>query len=203
MAKIAKLKPRPRKLFDGLMRVRYFDFEDGRIHRANDLLRVRELVPRRGSIGTRHTEVVYKSCKGTKKECKFYTQEREAILERYQDYMKTALAYVKGYPGPVFAAVGVSSKQRVQDLFEENELRGVLVTTKNERPEPFDDSDSPAFLKNPPWVVFREALSVLGVERITLIGELYRRRWWQIMYGSGCVAGARRGLSGFSTSIEK
>ncbi|HAH20591.1 MAG TPA: hypothetical protein DCL49_06785, partial [Candidatus Omnitrophica bacterium] len=140
---------------------------------------------------------------GTKKEYKFYTREKETILNGYQRYMETALAYVKGYPGPVFAAADLSSIKDVQSLFRENKLRGALVITKYAHPEPLGTDLSEFFENVPEWGMLQRALSVLGVKRITLIGELYTRRWWQIMHGWGCVEGARVELSGFSTRIKK
>jgi len=51
------------KKFSGLVRVKYFDHQDGRIKEKRDLLRVREFVERGKPA---YTEIVYKSFKGVK-----------------------------------------------------------------------------------------------------------------------------------------
>lgn len=51
------------KIYEGIMKVRYFDFPDRRIQKAHDLLRAREL-------GDGQVEVVYKSCRKSHKNFK-------------------------------------------------------------------------------------------------------------------------------------
>lgn len=76
LAKIATLQPSAEKLFDGLVRVKYFDFADARIRKKKDLLRVREFIPKRA---TPYTELVYKTYKGVKTGCKYF-EEREMVF---------------------------------------------------------------------------------------------------------------------------
>lgn len=70
-ARIKKLHPKPRKVFSGLVRVRYFDFSDGRVRKKKDLVRVREIVPDRA---TTYTELVYKTYRGIKKDAKYFDE---------------------------------------------------------------------------------------------------------------------------------
>lgn len=70
-AQLKKLKPAPRALFSGLVRIWYFDFPDGRIRKKKDLLRLREFIPKRGSASV---ELVYKIYKGVKKGCKYFEE---------------------------------------------------------------------------------------------------------------------------------
>lgn len=62
-----------KKVFTELMRVRFFDFPDGRIRARGDLLRLRE-------IGKNRTEYVYKTNKRIKGGCKVF-DENEFLLE--------------------------------------------------------------------------------------------------------------------------
>lgn len=71
LKKIAALKPTPDKLFDGLVRVKYFDYADKRIYKKRDLLRVREFVPRQR---TSYVELVYKKYRGVKDACKQFEE---------------------------------------------------------------------------------------------------------------------------------
>ena len=68
---ILKLSPRPKTLFEGLVRINYFDFPDRRIREKRDLLRVREFVEK-GSKP--FTELVYKTYKGVKAGCKYFDE---------------------------------------------------------------------------------------------------------------------------------
>lgn len=70
LANIKKNKPKAKKLFEGLVRIKYFDFSDGRIRKKKDLLRLREF---RGKKKT-FTELTYKTFKGIKKGCKFFEE---------------------------------------------------------------------------------------------------------------------------------
>lgn len=78
-ARIKKLLPKPRKIFSGLVRVRYFDFSGGRVQRKKDLLRVREILPTRGLP---YTELVYKTYKGVKKNAKYFDECEIKIADR-------------------------------------------------------------------------------------------------------------------------
>lgn len=69
--RIKKLKPRPKEVFFGLMRVKYFDFPDRRIRKAKNLLRVRELAPQKGSP---YCEIVYKKFLCVKGNCKHFSE---------------------------------------------------------------------------------------------------------------------------------
>lgn len=74
---ILKLSPRPKKLFEGLLKINYFDFSDHRIYKKRDLARVREFVPARMSARadrTPYTELVYKTYKGVKAGCKYFDE---------------------------------------------------------------------------------------------------------------------------------
>lgn len=69
--RIEKLKPKPQKLFEGLICVKYFDFSDQRIRKKRDLLRVREFVPKEGAG---YVECVYKIYKYVKHGCKYFDE---------------------------------------------------------------------------------------------------------------------------------
>jgi len=69
------------KIHSVFVRVKYFDFPDGSIHKKHDLLRVREFeyLPE----GKRKTEVVYKIFDCIKDKCKIYDEiEFELLGER-------------------------------------------------------------------------------------------------------------------------
>ena len=71
VARILSLRPRPKKVFEGLVRVKYFDFCDGRICKKRDLLRVREISPKGKKP---YTELVYKTFKCVKNMCKYFDE---------------------------------------------------------------------------------------------------------------------------------
>lgn len=75
--KIKKLRPASKKIFEGLVRIKYFDFKDGRVKKKKDLLRVREISPKGKKS---FTELVYKTYKGVKNGCKYF-EECEIRLE--------------------------------------------------------------------------------------------------------------------------
>jgi len=86
IARIKKLKPRPRKIFEGKIAIRYFDFPDGRIRKKRDLLRLRVIAP----AGKKpFTELVYKTYLGVKKGCKYF-DELEFSIPGLQDFEKVA-----------------------------------------------------------------------------------------------------------------
>ena len=109
LARAGKLKPKPKKLFDGLVKIWYFDFPDGRIRNKRDLLRLRGFYPkalRRSSLskarvgqndwikgspsfGTPFCELVYKTYAGVKNGCKFF-EELEFVISGTQDAKKIA-----------------------------------------------------------------------------------------------------------------
>lgn len=60
-----------KKTFEGLVRINYFDFEDGRIRAKKDLLRVREFVP---DVGESYVEIVYKTYGGVQDDCKIFDE---------------------------------------------------------------------------------------------------------------------------------
>lgn len=78
VAQIKKLRPAPKKLFEGLVRVFYFDFPDGTIRAKKDLLRLRTFIPTghsaTSSAKKSYTELVYKVYKGVKKGCKYFEE---------------------------------------------------------------------------------------------------------------------------------
>ena len=76
ISRIKKLRPKPKKIFEGFVRVKYFDYPDGRIRRKKDLLRLREITPKNA---TPFTELVYKTYKGVKHRCKYF-DEMELVL---------------------------------------------------------------------------------------------------------------------------
>ena len=61
---------RAKLIYTGSMKVRYFDFPDGRIRKKGDLLRLREIVKGDGI----HTEFVYKKKRGIKGGCKVFDE---------------------------------------------------------------------------------------------------------------------------------
>lgn len=75
---IKRLKPKPRKVFEGFIRVRYFDFPDQRIRKKRDILRIREFVP---STGKPYTEAVYKIYRGVKKGSKYFEEFEYTIRD--------------------------------------------------------------------------------------------------------------------------
>ncbi len=96
ISSINKLRPKPKKLFEGRVRIRYFDFKDGSIRAKKDLLRVREL---REKGRPARTELVYKIYKGVKNGCKCFEEiEVEQVgpkwFEKLSDFL-TALGFVQ------------------------------------------------------------------------------------------------------------
>jgi len=67
--RLRKLKAK--KVFEALVRVKYFDFEDGSIRAKKDLLRLREFVQKGKEP---YTELVYKIYKGVKGGCKYFEE---------------------------------------------------------------------------------------------------------------------------------
>lgn len=90
-AAIKKLKPAPQKIFQGLVRVSYFDFPDGRIRKKRDLLRVREFFARGEKP---YTELVYKIYKGVKHGCKYF-DECELVIASPGAYETLAALFLR------------------------------------------------------------------------------------------------------------
>lgn len=74
--KLKKFRPAPTKIFEGLVRVFYFDFPDKRILRKKDLLRLRVIHPKGKKAWT---ELVYKKYAGVKSGCKYF-EEFECVV---------------------------------------------------------------------------------------------------------------------------
>lgn len=96
LVEIKNLRPAAKKLFEGLVRIRYFDFSDGSIKARKDLLRVREL---REKGKPSRTELVYKIYKGVKDGCKCFEeieveQEGRGWFEKYSKFL-LALGFVQ------------------------------------------------------------------------------------------------------------
>lgn len=74
-----------RKTFEGIVRIHYYDFEDGRIRSKKDLLRVREFIPMSKAEPTAPTvmvEVVYKTYGGIKDGSKVFDECEIGIPEK-------------------------------------------------------------------------------------------------------------------------
>lgn len=87
---IKKLKPKPKKIFEGLVRITYFDFPDGSIKKKKDLLRVREISPKGKKP---YTELVYKVYKGIKGGNKYFEEFEQKFIQpgafkNIQDFLK-------------------------------------------------------------------------------------------------------------------
>lgn len=89
VAQIKKLRPAPKKLFEGKLRIKYYDFTDGRIHKKRDLLRIREFWPKSGKP---YSELVYKLYKGVQKNCKVF-DELEFVIPGTHDAEKLGLLF--------------------------------------------------------------------------------------------------------------
>lgn len=91
LARIKKLKPTSRKIFEGFVKIRYFDFPDGRIRKKRDLLRLRVITPKGQKP---FTELVYKTFLGVKKGCKYF-DELEFSIPGGQDFEKLSTLFVR------------------------------------------------------------------------------------------------------------
>lgn len=90
LASIRRLKPMPKKLFEGLVRIKYFDFPDHRIHKKRDLLRLREFKEKGKSA---YCEFVYKTFKCIKNGCKYYDEMEYKLT--YANAFKKSAAFLK------------------------------------------------------------------------------------------------------------
>ena len=77
-AQLKKIKPRPKKIFEGFVRVKYFDFPDRRILRARNLLRLREISPKGKKP---FTEFVYKVFRGVRQKSKYFEEHEITARE--------------------------------------------------------------------------------------------------------------------------
>ena len=161
--RILKLKPKPKKIFDGLVRVKYFDFADGRIRKRKDLLRLREISPRRGEP---FTELVYKIYKGVKHGCKYFEE-----LELKVPGPKIFSTYEKFLLALGFKQTLYYEKKRT--LF----THGKIAFEIDKHPK------IPAFLEieAPSPAAIKKITKQLGLEKneqtAESIGELMRRRY--------------------------
>lgn len=89
-SRIKTLKPRPRKIFEGRVKIRYFDFPDGRIRKKRDLLRLRIISPKGAKP---FTELVYKKYLGVKKGCKYF-DELEFPISGSRDFEKLSTLFI-------------------------------------------------------------------------------------------------------------
>lgn len=89
-----------KKKYAALVRVRYFDFPDHRIHKRKDLLRVREFTFENGG---KKTEVVYKKYGGIQDGCKvfneteFIEEGKDAFRKMSEFFLKLGLKQVLSY----------------------------------------------------------------------------------------------------------
>lgn len=90
LANIKQLKPVPKKLFEGLVRIKYFDFSDHRIHKKRDLLRLRDFKEKRKKP---YCEFVYKTFKCIKNGCKYYDEMEYKLT--YANAFKKSDAFLK------------------------------------------------------------------------------------------------------------
>lgn len=166
VARIKKLKPAPKKLVDGLVRVKYFDFPDGRIRKAKDLLRLREFVQKGKPL---YVEMVYKTFKCVKNNCKYFDElefkfTKKGSFEELSDFMKS---------------LGL-----VQSLFYEK--KRTLYSWEKTHFEIDEHPRIPAFLEveAPSPAAVEKAIRALGLDKneqtAEAIAELMRRKYPKI-----------------------
>lgn len=170
IARIRTLKPKPQKLFEGLVRVRYFDFPGQSIRKKRDLLRVREFVPHKGK---KYTEVVYKIYKGIKKGCKCFKEIEFAIagpegFARASDFLKQ-LGFIQTMHYEKKRTLFAYKKAYKQWKFEIDEHPGIPPFLEIE-------ASSPSAVS--------KAIALLGLaqneQSAETIGELIKRKYPQI-----------------------
>lgn len=163
IARIKKLKPAPRKVFEGLVKIRYFDFPDGRIRKKKDLLRLRVIRPKGDKP---FTELVYKKYKGVKKGCKYF-EELEFPIPGTQDFEKLS---------QLFACMGL----KVAVSYEK---KRTLYAYGNVKFEIDEHPKIPAFLEieAPSPRHIDRAIRLLGLQKneqtSETISELLRRKY--------------------------
>lgn len=163
VARILRLRPRSKKVFEGLVRVKYFDFCDGRICKKRDLLRVREISPRGKKP---YTELVYKTFKCVKNMCKYFDElEFKFVGEKSFENLST-----------LFKEIGLK-----QTLYYEK--RRTLYSWKNLNFEIDEHPKIPAFIEieAPSPAVIDKAIKALGLEKYEQtaenISELMKRKY--------------------------
>ncbi|MBI2639169.1 class IV adenylate cyclase [Candidatus Peregrinibacteria bacterium] len=165
-SRIKTLKPRPRKIFEGKVTIRYFDFPDGRIRKKRDLLRLRVISPKGAKP---FTELVYKTYLGIKKGCKYF-DELEFPIPGSQDFERLT---------KFFAQLGL--KKTV-----EYEKKRTLYAQGKVHFEIDEHPKIPAFLEieAPSPQHIEKAIRQLGLENheqtAESIGELLKRKYPKI-----------------------
>lgn len=163
VAKILRLKPRPEKLLEGLVRVHYFDFPDRRIYKKKNLLRVREFIPRKK---TAYTELVYKTYRGVKKGCKLFDECEMVFPGRAAEPQLRAF----------LACLGLK-----QTAYYEK--RRTLFAYKNVKFEIDEHPGIPPFveIEGPSSAVIESAIRLLGLQDLEqsaeTISELLARKY--------------------------
>ncbi|MBI4994997.1 CYTH domain-containing protein [Candidatus Peregrinibacteria bacterium] len=166
VARILKLKPRAKKVFEGLVRVKYFDFCDGRICRKRDLLRLREISPKGKKS---YTELVYKTFKCVKKMCKYF-DELEFTFVGEKSFENLSVLLKK---------IGLE-----QTLYYEK--RRILYLWKNLNFEIDEHPKIPTFLEieAPSPSAINAAVKILGLEKYEQtaenISELMKRKYPEV-----------------------
>lgn len=164
--KIKKLKPRPKKIFEGLVKVKYFDFPDGRIRRKKDLLRMRVFLP---SGKPSFTELVYKTYRGVKKGCKYF-DELEFVIPGQEEEKKLR---------ELFRQLGLTQtlyyeKRRI--LYSQGKIKFEIDEHPKIPPFLEIEAPSPAHIKK-----YVKLLSLEGHEQTAeSIGELLKRKYPEI-----------------------
>ena len=132
-----------KKIFDGILKVKYLDYDDGRIRESHELLRIRQ-------FGDEYTEVTYKKNKrvedgikvfdeceykmdsfekaeemfgllGLKETCKY--EKKRAIFDIYKGDEKVAQVVIDKYPQiPVFCEVEAAEHDMIHALISELKL---------------------------------------------------------------------------------
>lgn len=165
-ARILKLHPRPKKVFEGLVRVKYFDFTDGRIRKKKDLLRLREISPKGKKP---YTELVYKTFKCVKNMCKYFDELEFKFIGR-DDFKSLSTLFKK--------------IELEQTLYYEK--RRTLYSWKNVNFEIDEHPKIPAFLEieAPSPAAIERAIKILGLEKYEQsaesIGELMKRKYEKV-----------------------
>ncbi len=169
ITRIKKLKPVAKKIFEGLVKIRYFDFPDGRIRKKRDLLRLRLISPRGG---VSFTELVYKKYKGVKQGCKYF-EELEFPIPGTQDFEKLS---------QLFICMGLRisvSYEKKRTLYSYGKVKFEI----DEHPK------IPAFLEieAPSPRHIDRAIKILGLEKheqtAETISELLRRKYPKLTLG--------------------
>jgi predicted adenylyl cyclase CyaB len=132
-----------KKMFDGVLKVKYLDYEDGRIRESHELLRIRQ-------FGDEYTEVTYKKNKriedgvkvydeceyktdsfekaeemfsllGLKETCKY--EKKRTIYDIFKNDEKVAQVVIDEYPQiPVFCEVEASDHEMIYILISKLKL---------------------------------------------------------------------------------